>query len=199
MISEELRYIQGSATTREAVALFEKTDQGEHKKICNIDVDLLTCGISTYAYGDGHSLKLSPELQLKMLEFVQNMRKAILSAYPVKTYKGWKESGFPTFQDYCVPGDTVDMEMVDYFVNSVPPVTLRSDCTQAGEAYDMQPDPETGHWMNTYITFSNVGGSLWRFKGYCFLGSTINRSTRKNRIVAQIEALRREISNVEKK
>ena len=37
MISEELGYIQGSATTREAVTLFEKTDEGEHKKICNIE------------------------------------------------------------------------------------------------------------------------------------------------------------------
>lgn len=108
-----------------------------------------------------------------MLEFIQKQREAIASRYLVKTYEGWQESGLPTFEDYCKPGDTVDEAMVDYFMNCVPPVSMSSSCAQAGEAYNHAPD-DKNRYRATYLTFVRLSSSQWRFAGYCYAGETTN-------------------------
>lgn len=194
MIAEGFRYYKGSPDSRETVELDEVRSDGMYITTCAVNLDLLMCGITAFPCGNGDDLKLEPEQQLKILEFAQAERKKILDGCTVKTYEGWHNSGLSTFEDYCFPGDTVDEAVVEHFVNSVPPVTLRSDCTQAGEAYDTQQDPDTGHWRNTYTTFSRLSPSLWRFEGYCFKGQTNNRVEQKTRLERRIEELRREVT-----
>lgn len=193
MISEVFRYYKGSPDSRETVELDEVRSDGMYITTCAVNLDLLMCGISAFPCGNGDDLKLDPEQQLKILEFAQAERKMLTDRDTVKTLDGWHNSGLPTFEDYCFPGDTVDEAIVDHFVNSVPPVTLRSDCTQAGEAYDTQQDPDTGQWRSTYTTFSRLSSSSWRFEGYCFKGQTNNRVEQKTRLERRIEELRREV------
>lgn len=196
MIAKNFRYYKGGEDCYEAVEL-DVIGIGEtYITTCVVNVDLLMCGINSHPCGNGNDLSLNPEQQIKVLEFAQAERKKIADSYPVKTYEGWHESGLPTFEDYCSPGDEVDEAMVDYFMNCVPPVTLRSDCSQAGEAHDTRKDPETGQWHSTYTTFSRLSSSLWRFEGYCFKGQTVNRETEKKRIERRIEELRREAEKI---
>ena len=46
------------------------------------------------------------------------------------------------FEKAAKPGDLVDEEIVEEFVNCLPPTTLRGDLVQAGEPYSHQYDPE---------------------------------------------------------
>lgn len=195
MLAEKMRYYKGSENSRECVEVDEVRSDGMYITTCVVDMDLLLCGISVFPCGNGNDLKLSSGKQLEILELVKAERKKITDSYPIKTYKGWHESGLRTFEQYCFPGDTVDEETVNYFINSVPPVMFQSDCTQAGEAYSSEKDPETGQFRSTYITFSRLEACLWRFEGYCFRGSTVNRVTRPTRLEERIKETRRELEN----
>lgn len=187
------RYIRGGERSREAVEWDIKRG-GQYITTCVVDVDLLICGIRAFPCGNGDDVKLTPEQRLAILETVQEERRRILDRYPVKTYKGWYESGLPTFEDYCKPGDEVDEELVDYFVNSVPPVLMLSFCTQAGEPYSSEPGDERNCYRPTFTTFHDLGGGRWRFDGYCFYKENVNRVNRGTRLEQRIEEARREVT-----
>ena len=47
----------------------------------------------------------------------------------VKTMAGWEEFAIShpaknNWDDYCHPGDSIDQEAYDYFLNILPPITL---------------------------------------------------------------------------
>lgn len=190
------RYYQGSETRREMVE-FDITKNGRYLTTCAVDVDLLLCGITVFPCGNGDDVLLSAQQQLGILRVVRAERKRITDSYPVKTYRGWRESGLPVFEDYCFPGDKVDEEMVEHFINSVPPVLMRASCTQAGEPYSSEKD-ERGIYRSTYLTFHCLGGCRWRFDGYCFEGETKNRVLCKSKIERLIdEAQRNEKADVQ--
>lgn len=115
MLAEDMRYYKGSAESRETVEIDEVRSDGMYITTCAVNIDLLMCCISVFPCGNGDDYKLDPEQQIKVLEFAQAERKKIADSYPVKTYEGWHESGLPTFEDYCSPGDEVDEAMVDYW------------------------------------------------------------------------------------
>lgn len=73
------------------------------------------------------------------------------------------------FEKAAKPGDLVDEEIVEEFVNCLPPTTLRGDLVQAGEPYSHQYDPEADRWRATYTTFAKVDGE-WTYCGKCFVG-----------------------------
>lgn len=185
-------YTRGSRNGREAVA-WDIQRRGQYITTCVVDVDLLLSGIRAFPCGNGDDVKLTPEQRLAILETVQEERKRILDRYPVKTYKGWEESGLRTFEDYCFPGDEVDDAVVEHFINSVPPVLLRSSCTQAGEAYSTEPDERTGRHRNTYTTFHRAGEGRWIFDGCCFYGENENRRTEPSKLQQLIDEARREV------
>ncbi len=191
MISEDFRYYRGSRESRETVELDIVRSDGMYITTCVVNVDLLLCGIALHPCGNGDDRKLDPEQQLKVLEFTQAERKKITDSYPVKTYKGWHESGLPTFEDYCFPGDEVDDAMVEHFINSVPPALARASCTQGGEEYSIEFDERSGRNRNTYITFHRIGEGHWVFDGYCFYAENENRHTEPSRIQQLISSLRR--------
>lgn len=53
-------------------------------------------------------------------------------------------------------------------------ITIWASCTQSGEPHSHEAD-ERGNYRPTYITFHDLGGSRWRFDGYCFKGENKNR------------------------
>ena len=81
----------------------------------------------------------------------------------------WSAAG--DFEKAAKPGDLVDEEIVEEFVNCLPPTTLRGDLVQAGEPYSHQYDPEAERWRATYTTFAKVEGE-WTYCGKCFVGKT---------------------------
>lgn len=54
---------------------------------------------------------------------------------PMKTYEGWNGSGL-NLGEYLKPGDEVDQEMFDYFLEVVPPASFGIKHVQIGEACD---------------------------------------------------------------
>lgn len=194
MFSEELKYYRGSKDSYEAVEGDITRRDGTYITTCVINVDLLLCGLTAFPCGNGEDYPLTPEQQLKVLEFIRRERKTLTDAEQVKTLDGWRVSGLPAFEDYCFPGDTVSRDIVDYFVNSVPPVLMRSTCTQAEEAHSSEPDGE-GVYRNTYTTFHREPGGSWTFDGYCFYGSTENKVSRPTRLEKRISELRKGIKN----
>lgn len=85
------------------------------------------------------------------------------------TVNDWRAAG--DFDKAAKPGDLVDEEIVQEFVNVLPPTTLRSNLVQAGEPYSHHFDPETERWRCTYTTFAKVDGE-WVYCGNCFVGKT---------------------------
>lgn len=186
----QYRYHRGSQNSREIVE-FDLHRRGKYITTVVVDVDMLICGIKAFPCGNGDDFKLTRELRMEVLEYVQQERRAITDRYQVKTYKGWLESGLRAFEDYCFPGDKVDEEMVEYFVNSVPPTLTLTSCTQGGEPWSYEPDETNGN-RQTFITFHRLDGGYWQFDGYCFYKENTNRYIRKSRLEERINEARRE-------
>jgi len=81
----------------------------------------------------------------------------------IKTYKEWEGSLY----DYLKVGDIVDDEMVDYFINVLPPVTFKSYLVQMGEPYSH---------VNGKATYSTLYKSTegWTYMGNCHRGETVS-------------------------
>jgi len=167
-------YHRGSPDSREAVE-FDITRRGQYVTTCVVDVDLLLCGIEMFPCGNGDDVELTGQQQIDILELAVEERRKITSGIEVKTMESWHGSGL-NFDEYCFPGDTVGEDVVDYFVNVVPPVTLRYDCIQAGEEHSLERDDRNGgSYRPTFTTFHRIGDGRCRFDGYCFIGETLNR------------------------
>lgn len=179
-------YIHGSKNNRESVRICTVRENW-HDVICTVDVDLLMCGIDSFPCGEG-DIVLSVAERLEILKFVKAERKKITDSYAIKTYNGWQNSGFRSFQDFCVPGDLVDEAMVDYFVNIVPPVLQRSSCTQCGEPYSYEMNDRENP-QKTYTTFHQIIDGLWQYDGCCFYGENQNRVLEDSQLDSCIEAL----------
>lgn len=89
----------------------------------------------------------------------------------VKTYEGW--GAFQSFTDYVQPGDVVDKEMYQHFLNVLPPLTLSDTMLQVSEPYDHIEG------KGIYPTFKKENG-YWVYCGNCFRGETINRTVKYN-------------------
>ena len=80
------------------------------------------------------------------------------------------------WKDYCKPGDIVGEDVYNYFLNILPPVTMKKDMLQADGAIRTIVNNETGCCENTYLTFRKIhssslaGGSLYIYCGDCFKG-----------------------------
>ena len=72
-------------------------------------------------------------------------------------------------------GDYVTQDVVDDFMDCLPPACYSSRCSQMGEPYSCREDPNTGKFRNTYMTFSRVSGQIWKYCGNCFQGETEER------------------------
>ena len=186
-----LRYYRGGEHCHETVEVDIINQNEKQNTSCTINVELFRCEIWTYLCKNNNDITFTPAERLEILKFIQTERKKITDSYPIKTRQAWYESGLSRFEDFCFPGDEVDREMVDYFINAVPPIKMSSQCMQAGEPDSTEFDRNIGRYRNTYTTFHSIGGGKWVFDGYCFYGENINRDTHPSRIeklIAETEA-----------
>lgn len=86
-----------------------------------------------------------------------------------KTLREWEKHG-GSWGDYCKPGELVEETVYWYFLDIMPPKSMRSGYLQVGEPYDGRLNPKTGKYASTYMTFTKVKDGLWRYCGNCFAG-----------------------------
>lgn len=101
----------------------------------------------------------------------EKMKKAGLD--PTKRFTKIYVEGIGQYE----PGDLVTQEVVDEYMNALPPACMRSDCSQLGEPYSHREDPESGKFRATYLTFAKVAPGLWEYRGHCFRGENTERGT----------------------
>ena len=100
----------------------------------------------------------------------------------MKTLEGWHERGKTNekndWDDYCKPGNEVDREVYDYFLDIMPPRTMRRGYFQVGEPKDHRKDDD-GKWKGTYMTFAveeqEDGSRKYVYLGNCFPGKWENQ------------------------
>jgi len=99
----------------------------------------------------------------------------------VKKYSDWQGD----LGDFLQVGDLVDQEMVDYFLNVLPPITWNNNIIQISEPNDHVDGKAT------YSTLVNSSEG-WRYAGNCHRGQTQN----KVNIWEQIRQCRKTHANV---
>ena len=96
----------------------------------------------------------------------------------VKTLSGWCEfsdrTGNGSWYDYAEVGDTVSEDVVDNFLDMLPPRSMKNGYLQVGEAYSHIED-ENGTVRATYMTFAKLD-RVWKYLGNCFAGEIVDRS-----------------------
>lgn len=73
-------------------------------------------------------------------------------------------------------GDLVENEVVDDLMDCLPPICMRSDCSQVGEASSSRID-ENGKYRSTYCTFKQIDSGIWEYCGDCFKGENAQHGT----------------------
>lgn len=76
----------------------------------------------------------------------------------MKTKKDWDKSG-KNLQTFLQVGDLVDDEMVDYFIEVLPPACMSPQCLQIGEPFDYD---EHGCLMFSTLICTAEG---WQYAG----------------------------------
>lgn len=75
----------------------------------------------------------------------------------------------------ATPGDLVSQEVVDNYMNALPPASMSFTCAQVGEPYSHEKDPKNGRIRPTFMTFKKVRDGVWEYCGNCFIGETSPR------------------------
>ena len=82
-----------------------------------------------------------------------------------KVFKEW---------DPALPiGTLYTSDVVDDFMNCLPPACLTSRCAQLGEPYSHEFDNKAGQFRPVFITFTRVTAGkngIWKYCGKCFQG-----------------------------
>lgn len=88
----------------------------------------------------------------------------------VKTLQGWRDSGINSFSDYVKEGDKVAVDIVDYFIELLPPRYYEKGFFQVGEPYDHVK--EGGRYQTfIYLYKDDRYGEVWQCKGNCLTGT----------------------------
>lgn len=96
-----------------------------------------------------------------------------MSDMKLKTIEDWQNSGCRTWDEYCKFGDLVDQEVADYFLNILPPQTMKRGYFQVGEPHNYARNPKTGKQSDTYATFVRYGKGIWQYRGNCWTDFTM--------------------------
>ena len=73
-------------------------------------------------------------------------------------------------------GTYFTQDMVNDFMDMLPPACMRSDCSQIGEPTSHRIDDD-GKCRATYATFKQIAEGIWEYCGDCFRGENIQRGT----------------------
>lgn len=95
-----------------------------------------------------------------------------------KTIEEWEKSRLE-FDLFCNPGETVSDDIIQYFINILPPVTLKDSLFQVGEPYSHRVDIQDGKYKPTYPTFEK-GQDNWIYRGNCFKNKTCDMTHSEN-------------------
>ena len=71
-------------------------------------------------------------------------------------------------------GEYFSEKKVNYFMDMLPPVCMREDCSQIGEPVTSRID-ENGEGRETYDTFKKIADGVWEYCGDCFRGENVQR------------------------
>ena len=95
------------------------------------------------------------------------------------------ESGDFRSLDELPAGTLVSGEMANFFLNVLPPASMKCGYFQLGEPHEHRIDENTGAARATFATFVGVedgtqksiwdDDSVWVFRGYCFRGEENER------------------------
>lgn len=191
------RYIKGPENSRETVEFETAGGMRNLVTTCVVNVDLLMCGINCFPCGSGDDITLTTKQRLEILNFVEAERGKIIHKAGPKSMEDWHNSGLNSFDEFFLPGDTVTEDVYDYYLDLLPPATMRRGLLQVGEPAEHIEDPETGKWRATYATFANVNGE-WYYAGECFRGETVNRRSHPGRLAQKIIETERQLKREEK-
>lgn len=183
---ESMSYTKGEGHLPESIKIDIMWEDGDVEHIRG-SADFYIEGARIKSCIKNEYISLGIQQQIAVLEFIRAERMKLIDGFKQKTYNAWKDTCL-SFGDFCFPGDTVDEETVDYFVDCMPPVSLRSDCTQCGEPHGTEED-EYGVCRETYITFRKEDGK-WIFAGYCFAGENVNRDTKGTYLERMLKKLK---------
>ena len=175
-----MEYKKGSENNPESLKVTKELGAPLGITNCIINADLLICGVNDFVTDNKAIMHLTLEEKKEILEFIKNEREKVVHSAEPKSLASWHNCGFNKFEDYFLPGDAVTEDLVDYFVNILPPVSCSSTYVQAGDAYDHRRDV-CGVCRATYITFTKKDGA-WYFAGYCFKHGTENVVRCHNRL-----------------
>lgn len=183
----KMTYVRATEHNAEMLEIPVMARNGQPVATAVLTACLLEAGIISFSFENGDVFILSPWQALMVMDYIKEQRTALRSRYP-KTLAGWRDSGLRTIEEYLVVGDQVDVDMVDYFRNILPPRTDRHTLMQAGGEYNTAQD-ESGSWHPTYLTFETTGDG-WRYAGLCYAGERENRVDYKSSLDRRIEAVR---------
>ena len=188
-------YHRGSENSQECVDFDLRRENGDYITTCVVNVDLLICGVSQHPCGNGDDEALSVKEQLDVLNLVEQERNKLIHKEGAKSLQDWKDSGLRTFEEYFQPGDIVTEDLVEYFVNILPPRTCYAGFVQAGEAFSHEKN-DKGIYKAIYVTFVKPKGQ-WVFAGWCFGGEITNINNRPGRLEERIRELKERIRKAE--
>ena len=80
-------------------------------------------------------------------------------------------------------GDLVEEQVVDNFMNCLPPASFSASCAQLGDPYSHRQDELTGKWRATFLTFRKADRGVWEYCGKCFRGETEERGKEAQYVV----------------
>lgn len=87
----------------------------------------------------------------------------------MKTFRNWTATAM-SLTSFLKPGDEVDQEVADYFINAVPPKTMTTDLIQLGEPHDHFRDQDR-KYRPVFATLKRQG-EKWFYAGICFSGQS---------------------------
>lgn len=134
----DAKYYRASPDNTETIEIPATGWRGEYITTCVIYASLLTAGVKAFPCGNGDDVKLTASQHLSVLEYLKEQREALRGAGP-KTLAGWHRTGL-NIEDYLLPGDAVDDDMVDHFRDILPPLCNRHDLMQASEPFSSEKD-----------------------------------------------------------
>ena len=118
-----------------------------------------------------------------------------MSDMKLKTIEDWQNSGCRTWDEYCKPGEKVDQEVADYFLDIIPPKIMTKEYFQVGEPHSYAIDPRTMKGAETYSTFIRCGKEIWEYAGNCYENTTTDIGVYKKR--ASVKDFLRETYRIE--
>lgn len=184
-------YYPAGPVTEEMIGLpvVNKKTQEETECVIVTSLLLLYPAIKRFPCRDGSSVKLSNKQLLELLYFLKKEREQMVSETP-KTLEGWQSTGL-NLEDFLSIGDEVDDDMVDYFINVVPPLVHFKSLVQVSEPFSSEK-AEDGKYRNTFITFHREHDGHWHFAGACFAYESVNRADYKSHLDRVLESVTKE-------